>query len=656
MTAAFVLFVLFLLFVVVLLAKTVRIVPQARAGIVERFGKYKGTLPAGLNILVPFIDRLRYLIDLREQVVSFPPQPVITEDNLVVSIDTVIYFQVTDPVAATYEIANYIQAIEQLTMTTLRNIVGGMDLEETLTSRDSINSGLRGVLDEATGKWGIRVNRVELKGIDPPPSIKDSMEKQMRADREKRAVILTAEGQRQAAILTAEGSKQSQILNAQGDRESQILRAQADREASILRAQGEGQAIQTVFQAIHDGQPDQSLLAYQYLQMMPKIAEGSANKVWVIPSEITKAMEGLGSSIHEIAGIPRDATPRTRVDMGPTEPQGGISAVRGRRAQRRQQGRRGGHRGRRVGRAPQPGLLGHDARRAGRSHPAGRLRADGPVGRRGSGRPERPGGSPGVTWVEAVLIALAGVAAGTINTVVGSGTLITFPTLLAFGVPPVTANVSNSIGLVPGSVTGAIGYRRELRGQRSRLLHLASASGLGGLLGGGLLLWAPGAFEVVVPALILLGLLLVIAGPRISAYVARRHEASGGLPERGAWWVWPGMFACGVYGGYFGAAQGVLMMAVLGIGVDETLQRLNGAKNVLAALVNGISGVLFVLLADVDWKIVGLIAVGAVDRWRDRLLGGSTPARAGPARLHRRGGRRGPRGVPGLRTAGQPST
>ena len=325
-TALFVLFVLLVLFIVVLLAKTVRIVPQARAGIVERFGKYKGTLPAGLNILVPFIDRLRYLIDLREQVVSFPPQPVITEDNLVVSIDTVIYFQVTDPVAATYEIANYIQAIEQLTMTTLRNIVGGMDLEETLTSRDSINSGLRGVLDEATGKWGIRVNRVELKGIDPPPSIKDSMEKQMRADREKRAVILTAEGQRQAAILTAEGSKQSQILNAQGDRESQILRAQADREASILRAQGEGQAIQTVFQAIHDGQPDQSLLAYQYLQMMPKIAEGSANKVWVIPSEITKAMEGLGSSIHEIAGIPKDATPRTRVDMGPTEPQGGTSA------------------------------------------------------------------------------------------------------------------------------------------------------------------------------------------------------------------------------------------------------------------------------------------------------------------------------------------
>jgi regulator of protease activity HflC (stomatin/prohibitin superfamily) len=202
-------------------------------------------------------------------------------------------------------------------MTTLRNIVGGMDLEETLTSRDAINSRLRGVLDEATGKWGIRVNRVELKGIDPPPSIKDSMEKQMRADREKRAVILTAEGQRQAAILTAEGSKQSAILNAEGARESQILRAQADRESKILQAQGEGQAIQTVFQAIHDGRPDQSLLAYQYLQMMPKIAEGDANKVWIVPSEIGKALEGLGSTMNSLKGIPDEVDgPRTRVDMG----------------------------------------------------------------------------------------------------------------------------------------------------------------------------------------------------------------------------------------------------------------------------------------------------------------------------------------------------
>lgn len=312
----FIVFVVLLLLVALGLSKTVKIVPQARAGIVERFGKYRTTLPAGLNIVVPFVDKVRYTIDLREQVVSFPPQPVITEDNLVVSIDTVIYFQVTDAVSATYEIANYIQAVEQLTMTTLRNIVGGMDLEQTLTSREDINAGLRTVLDEATGKWGIRVNRVEIKGIDPPPSIKDAMEKQMRADRDKRAVVLTAEGGRQSAILTAEGNKQSAILNAQGEREAAILRAEAERQAAILRAQGEGQAIQTVFQAIHDGQPDQSLLAYQYLQMLPKIAEGGANKVWVVPSEITKALEGLGSAIGGSEGIPQSsAGPRTRVSL-----------------------------------------------------------------------------------------------------------------------------------------------------------------------------------------------------------------------------------------------------------------------------------------------------------------------------------------------------
>jgi len=304
------------LLVVITLAKTVKIVPQARAGIVERFGKYRTTLTAGLNVVTPFVDKLRYQIDLREQVVSFPPQPVITEDNLVVSIDTVIYFQVTNPVAATYEIANYIQAIEQLTMTTLRNIIGGMTLEQALTSRDQINTALRGVLDEATGKWGIRVNRVELKGIDPPPSIKDSMEKQMRADRDKRAAILTAEGQRQSAILTAEGEKQSSILSAEGDREALILRAQADREASILRAQGEAQAIQTVFQAIHDGAPDQSLLSYQYLQMLPKIAEGDANKVWIVPSEIGDALKGLGTAVASAPGIPRDSGgPKKRVDL-----------------------------------------------------------------------------------------------------------------------------------------------------------------------------------------------------------------------------------------------------------------------------------------------------------------------------------------------------
>lgn len=309
-----------LLFVVVLLAKSIQIVPQSRVGIVERLGKYQRTLTEGPNLIVPFIDKVRYKIDLREQVVSFPPVSVITEDNLSVDIDTVIYFTVTDPVAATYEIVNYIQGVEQLTITTTRNIVGGMDLEETLTSRDRINTSLSEVLDDATGRWGIKVKRVEIKAIDPPASIKDSMEKQMRADRDKRAAILTAEGQRQSAILTAEGNKQASILNAEGDRQSRILRAQAERESSILKAQGEGQAIQTVFQAIHDGQPDQSLLAYQYLQMMPKIAEGSANKVWVVPSEITKALEGLGSAMNQVSGIPQHTGgPRVRVDTGSSE-------------------------------------------------------------------------------------------------------------------------------------------------------------------------------------------------------------------------------------------------------------------------------------------------------------------------------------------------
>src|SRR5437588_4988638 len=231
--------------VLVTLARTIRIVPQARAGVLERLGRYNRTLSPGLAIVVPFVDRLRPLIDLREQVVSFQPQPVITEDNLVVNIDTVLYFQVTEPKAATYEIANYIQGIEQLTVTTLRNVIGGLALEKTLTSRDEINDRLRGVLDEATGKWGIRVNRVEIKAIDPPASIKDSMEKQMRADRDKRAAILTAEGVKQSQILTAEGEKQSAILKAEGARQSMIL-----------QAEGQSKAIGTVFQAIHDGKPD----------------------------------------------------------------------------------------------------------------------------------------------------------------------------------------------------------------------------------------------------------------------------------------------------------------------------------------------------------------------------------------------------------------
>jgi regulator of protease activity HflC (stomatin/prohibitin superfamily) len=272
--------------VLLTLARTVRIVPQARAGVVERLGRYSRTLTPGLSIVVPFVDRIRDMIDLREQVVSFDPQPVITEDNLVVSIDSVIYFQVTDPKAATYEIANYIQAIEQLTVTTLRNVIGGMALEKTLTSRDEINSELRGVLDEATGKWGIRVNRVELKAIDPPASIKDTMEKQMRADREKRA-----------AILNAEGVKQSQILTAEGEKESAILRAEGQRQAAILQAEGQAKAIDTVFRAIHEGDADPKLLAYQYLQVLPQIAQGESNKVWIIPSEVTQALGQLTSAL-----------------------------------------------------------------------------------------------------------------------------------------------------------------------------------------------------------------------------------------------------------------------------------------------------------------------------------------------------------------------
>ncbi len=286
--------VIIVIFVITVLFRSIRIIPQAYAGIVERLGKYHKTLTPGLNLLVPFVDRLRPLVDLREQVVSFPPQPVITEDNLVVSIDTVVYFQVTDARAATYEIANYLGAVEQLTTTTLRNVVGGLNLEEALTSRDNINGQLRIVLDEATGKWGIRVSRVELKAIDPPISIQDSMEKQMRAERDRRAQILTAEGTKQAQILEAEGARQAAILQAEGDAK-----------AAVLRAEGEAKAIETVFAAIHAGDPDPKLLAYQYLQTLPKLAEGQANKLWIIPSELTEALKGIGSGFF----APRNPTP-----------------------------------------------------------------------------------------------------------------------------------------------------------------------------------------------------------------------------------------------------------------------------------------------------------------------------------------------------------
>jgi regulator of protease activity HflC (stomatin/prohibitin superfamily) len=312
MTAAAIALIVLAVFVLITAMAGIRIVPQARAGIVERLGRYQRTLDAGLALIVPFMDRVKPLIDLREQVVAFPPQPVITEDNLVVGIDTVIYFTVTDPKAATYEIANPLQAIEQLTVTTLRNVIGGLTLEETLTSRDNINSQLRVVLDEATGKWGIRVNRVELKSVEPPRTVQEAMEKQMRAERDRRA-----------AILTAEGTKQSQILTAEGEKQAAVLKAEGARTAAILRAEGESKAIETVFQAIHDGEPDQRLLSYQYLQMLPQLAQGSANKVFVIPSDFSQALGTISGALSGQGQLPNGELPerphKPRRTDGPDE-------------------------------------------------------------------------------------------------------------------------------------------------------------------------------------------------------------------------------------------------------------------------------------------------------------------------------------------------
>lgn len=308
MGPALIVLIIVVVLVVIVVAKSVTLVPQADAAVVERLGRYYKTISGQLTFLVPFVDRVRARVDLRERVVSFPPQAVITEDNLTLAIDTVVYFQVTNPQAVVYEINDYITGVEQLTITTLRNVVGGMSLEETLTSRDSINDQLRGVLDEATGRWGLRVARVELKSIDPPPSIQESMEKQMKADREKRATILTAEGQRESSIKTAEGGKQSQILAAEGakqaaileaeaDRQSQILYAQGERAAMYLRAQGEAKSIEKRFAAIKRGRPTPELLAYQYLETLPEMAKGDANKMWVVPSDFGAALQGFAKML-----------------------------------------------------------------------------------------------------------------------------------------------------------------------------------------------------------------------------------------------------------------------------------------------------------------------------------------------------------------------
>jgi regulator of protease activity HflC (stomatin/prohibitin superfamily) len=306
------------LLVVITVMRSVRIIPQARARNVERFGRYRKTLEPGMNFIIPMIDRVKPMIDLREQVVSFLGQPVITEDNLVVLIDTVLFFQVTDPRAADYEIVNYIQAIEQLTATMLRSVIGSMDLEQTLTSRDKINSLLRSVLDDASGKWGIRVTRVELKAIDPPKSVKDAMEKQMRAEREKRAAILTAEGVRQSKILTAEGEKQSAILTAEGAKQG-----------AILRAEGQAAAIATVFQAVHDNDPDPKLLAYQYLQTLPQIAQGAGSTFWVIPSEVTSALRSVAGAFGggDAASVPPAEPSRPRRERPAVPAADGTAAI-----------------------------------------------------------------------------------------------------------------------------------------------------------------------------------------------------------------------------------------------------------------------------------------------------------------------------------------
>ena len=365
------------LLMVVTLVKAVRIVPQQRQDVVERLGRYKRTLNPGLNLLIPFIDAVRTKVDMREQVVSFPPQPVITSDNLVVSIDTVLYFKVIDSARATYEISNFLQAIEQLTVTTLRNVIGSLDLERALTSREEINRHLSGVLDETTGRWGIKVTRVEIKAIEPPPSIRDSMEKQMRAERDRRA-----------AILNAEGHKQSQILTAEGEKQAAVLRADGDRQARILQAEGQAKAIRTVFDAIHTANPSQKVLAYQYLQALPQIANGTANKVWIVPAELTKALEGMGGALgglsQMVGDMPAPRGERRRRRRRARGRRGGARPPPRRRADQRRGTRRrsAGHLGRqRAPGAARPGagLPDEPARRLQRHRPAPALTSNGPV-------------------------------------------------------------------------------------------------------------------------------------------------------------------------------------------------------------------------------------------------------------------------------------
>lgn len=291
-------FALVILLVFIFAATSVRIIQQSRVGIVERLGKFHGLAKTGVNVIIPFIDHVRAIIDLREQVVDYPPQAVITKDNVVMQIDTVVYYQVTDPVKYVYEIANPRTAIEYLTATTLRNIVGDMDLDQTLTSRDTVNARLRTILDEATDKWGIKVTRVELKNIMPPKDIQDAMEKQMRAERERREAILKAEGEKRSAILRAEGERESEIAKAEGQKQAAILKAQGEAEAILTVQRARAESLKMVFSAIREAQPTPEVVAIRSLEALEKVADGKATKI-VVPSD---AVEVLGA-LSGIKGV-----------------------------------------------------------------------------------------------------------------------------------------------------------------------------------------------------------------------------------------------------------------------------------------------------------------------------------------------------------------
>ena len=301
--------IIILIVILLLLSRNIRVVPQAQAMVVERLGGYKATWNVGLHFKVPILDRVAKKVVLKEQVVDFPPQPVITKDNVTMQIDTVVFFQITDPKLYTYGVENPIMAIENLTATTLRNIIGDLELDETLTSRETINTKMRSSLDVATDPWGIKVNRVELKNIIPPAAIQEAMEKQMKAERERRETILVAEGEKKSAILVAEGKKEAMILDAQAAKESAILRAEAEKEKMIQEAEGQAEAIMKVQKANADGirflkeaGADESVLTLKSFEAMAKIADGQATKI-IIPSE----MQNLAGSIKAAVEVAKEA-------------------------------------------------------------------------------------------------------------------------------------------------------------------------------------------------------------------------------------------------------------------------------------------------------------------------------------------------------------